>query len=269
MKCFFKMNKYTCGGGVEIKRKYVISCWNKLNLSVEKYRLEPIWGKRSKIVETFCKGTGIEIGASCYPVPILKNNISIKYVDYRDRNEVHDSTWREGLNYVHVDIVDDAERLDEIRDRSLDFIIVCHLLEHTKNPIGAIQIWLKKLKRKGKLVIAVPDMSTIFDHDRQLTSFEHLLLDNEEPSNTRDYEHYLEYVELSWKCKDHIEQEVKKLIEEDIRIHYHCWDFDTFFDFLIKLNAYNKKSFELISYNYNLLIEGKSGKEMIAVLEKR
>ncbi len=250
-------------------KKSILRVWNIFDSLTISYRCEPTWGMRSKIVEYFCSGgIGIEIGASCYPVPILKDNISIKYVDYRDRNEVHDSGYTEGLNYVKVDILDDAERLDKIEDESLDFIIVFHLLEHTKNPIGTIRVWMKKLKKEGRLVVAIPDMSTIFDKKRKLTEFGHLRLDDIEPSDTRDYEHYLEYVRYSLDCKDNIEEKVDELLKEDIRIHYHCWDFYTYFDFLNKANDYLNNIFSIISFNYNLLNGGESGKEIIAILEK-
>lgn len=253
----------------QMKQKSVIWGWNLFDSLTEQYRCESTWGVRSKIVENFCGGgVGIEIGASCYPVPILKHTISVKYVDYRDRNKVHDRGYAEGQSYVKVDILDDAERLDKIEDESLDFILVFHLLEHTKNPIGSIRVWMSKLKRGGRLVVAIPDMSTIFDKGRQLTEFNHLCLDDTNPSDNRDYGHYLEYVRYSWNCKDNIEQKVKELLEEDIRIHYHCWNFYTYFDFLKRVNIYLNNIFSIISFNYNLLNNGESGKEIIAILEK-
>lgn len=256
-----------------VKEKLIINVWNFLNTYIdEKYRLAPVWGERSKIVDFYCKGKGIEIGASGYPIKINSRQIKkILYVDWVDRNIDTTIGTVEGVPYVHVDIIDDAEKLDKIRDKSLDFIIHCHVLEHCRNPINVIRTQMSKLRRGGVLFIALPNKSSTFDKKRPLTSWKHFILDDEMISEERDRGHFREYLQLASKFKGDIESEIDRLLEDDYRPHFHVWDFDSFYDFLLQTNDRLNNLFIIEHYSENILRKGTAfeTKEIITVLRKR
>lgn len=256
----------------EVKEKVLISLWNFLDTYVdENYRLDRIWGKRSKIFDFYCSGKGVEIGASCYPIKINSNKVKISYVDYIDRNVTTDIKTQRNLPYVHVDIIDEAEKLDKIAKNSLDFVVHCHVLEHCRNPIGVIRTHLSKIKRKGILFIAIPNKNYIFDKERPLTEWEHFVSDDEITRIENDREHFREYLQLAIRYEGNTEEEIDRLIKDDYRPHFHVWNFETFYDFLLKTNDRLNNAFVIEHYSENRLNRKTRGetREIIAVLRKR
>lgn len=65
----------------------------------------------------------------------------------------------------------DAEKLDEVPDGSVDTIYTSHLLEHISHTqlVPVLEVWYRKLKPGGKLIINVPDMEWTA---RQILRFE-------------------------------------------------------------------------------------------------
>lgn len=51
----------------------------------------------------------------------------------------------------------DAMYLEGIEDESFDFVHSSHCLEHLANPDRAIENWVRVLKRRGHLIVTVPD----------------------------------------------------------------------------------------------------------------
>lgn len=256
----------------DIKQKIIINLWNYLNTTVnEKYRLTQLWGKRSEIIDFYCKGKGIEIGASAYPVKIYNKNTKVSYVDCIDRNIKTDIKTHAGLPYVNVDILDEADKLEKIRNGSLDFIIHCHVLEHCNNPIGLIRTHLSKLKKNGIIAIAIPNKDYMFDKDRPLTEWEHFVLDDEiQFDSLKNREHFREYLQLSIKFKGDIEKEIDRLIEDDYRPHLHVWDFNSFYYFLMKTNNKLNNAFVIEHYSENRLNRRTphETREIITILRK-
>ena len=86
-----------------------------------------------KKAQEFCKGEGLDIGASSWPFP---GAIPIQE--------------EEGLN---------AYKLDRFRDESFDYIFSSHCLEHLEAWQEALGIWLKKIKIGGVLFLYLPHKS--------------------------------------------------------------------------------------------------------------
>lgn len=70
-----------------------------------------------------------------------------------------------------ADIVGDVQKDIPMPDETVDFIIGRHILEHMIDPIKALKLWTSKLKKGGKLIIAVPDHSRI---ESTLMNIEHV-----------------------------------------------------------------------------------------------
>ena len=51
----------------------------------------------------------------------------------------------------------DAQKLDNVDDRSFDFLFSSHCLEHVRDPAEALGNWIRVVKPGGHLVISVPD----------------------------------------------------------------------------------------------------------------
>lgn len=256
----------------QLKENVIVNLWSCLNTYVDRnYRRTATWGRRSSIVDFYCTGKGIEIGASCYPVKINNKSTKISYVDCIDRNITIDLKTSKGLPYVHVDIIDEAETLAKIRNVSLNFIIHCHMLEHCINPINVIRTHLTKLKRQGVLVISIPSRDYFFDKERPLTKWEHFVLDDEMESEERNREHFREYLELAVKYEGDIEAEIDRLKKDDYRPHYHVWNLDSFYDFLMRTNDRLNNAFIIEHYSENIMHKGQANeaREIIAVLRKR
>ncbi len=259
----------------KIQEEIIVSLWDYLNTFVNKrYRLRETWGKRSEIADFYCKGKGIEIGASAYPIKICSKESKVSYIDCIDRNRTSDLKTVKKLSYVHIDIIDEMEELSHIKNNSLDFIIHCHVLEHCKNPIGAIKTHLAKLKKNGILFVTIPNKNYIFDKNRPLTKWEHFIADderNQEGYSNADMDHFREYLRVSTNYKGDIEKEIERLLKDDYRPHFHVWDFDSFYDFLLRVNERLNNAFVIEHYSENRQHRRtpQETREIIAVLRKR
>lgn len=178
-------------------------------------------------------GRGIEIGALIRP--IVSPELEVTYVDEMSTEEmIRRYPELEGANPVHVDIVDDGAKLENVADGSQDFVIASHLIEHLPDPIGGLLTWQRVLKPGGKLFLVVPDKEQTFDATRAITEHEHLLQDYLEPSEERDFEHFADFA-LHVSCRtynSHPEEEYREyaqyLVGIGYSIHYHVWDLAAF-----------------------------------------
>lgn len=133
---------------------------------------------RAEMSDRWLRGQGIEIGALHRPLP-LSSRCSVRYVDYKTLPE-NRACYPELAQFeiVNTDIVDDGFVLSSIPDRSQDFVIANHALEHSPDPYGTLLTWARKLRSQGMLYITLPIAEKCFDRGRELTSLEHLLSDH-------------------------------------------------------------------------------------------
>ena len=93
-----------------------------------------------------------------------------------------------------------------------------------KNPIQALKNWMRIIKPGGLIYLIAPDKRAIFDHPRARTHLAHMILDYKNPSEIRDYEHYLDYAaHVHDKRGQETIVEADRLIETDYSIHYHVF----------------------------------------------
>ncbi|HEY6899678.1 MAG TPA: methyltransferase domain-containing protein [Puia sp.] len=205
---------------------------------------------RMGISANFIKGAGIEIGGLNYPLPV-RPGVSVKYLDRisaEDHLNVLDEFERKDI--VTVDIIDDGETLATVPDNSQDFIIANHFIEHTRNPILAIQNAIRTLKPGGVFFMAVPDKRYTFDVHRQVTTVEHLLRDYNEGPDWSEEDHYFDFVSKTDKsdgCKndDDIRRVIRELKESNFSIHYHVWDHHAMLGLLMTLSDQHGFPFEI------------------------
>lgn len=207
---------------------------------------QPLSTLRSKLsrwidqtqIRPYLHGEGIEIGALHAPFDLSGSRVT--KISYVDRLPVEDLRRHypelNHFNLVNVDIVDDGEKLASLPDNSLDFIIANNLIEHLNNPISALNNWYKRLRPGGCVCMAVPDMRFTFDKSRAKTTIQHLMEDylaNPEELRQRDFYHYVEIAEiLERRTGKDAQDRAAELIASQYSIHYHCWDYVSFRDFV-------------------------------------
>ncbi len=190
------------------------------------------------IVNRFLKEPGVEIGAFKTPIPGIKPI----YVD-RFREYAHEKTL--------ADYYGDTCDLP-FYDSSLAYVAASHVIEHVANPIGALKEWYRVLKHHGIIYMVVPDRRRTFDHNRPLTSIEHILEDYHRGVSQVDGTHIHDFVYgVDWSQFspetpiDIVITEQKKLEEScraaitagsEINIHFHTFEPESMLSLLALVN---------------------------------
>lgn len=116
------------------------------------------------------------------------------------------TTWegkiKEGMTYgYHKDkkgyqFICDAIELAAIQSETYDFVLSSHTVEHIANPFRAISEWLRVLRDNGVLLLVFPHKDGTFDHNRPITSLNHLIEDFEKNVKEDDLTHLPEILKL-------------------------------------------------------------------------
>ncbi len=197
----------------------------------------------------YISGTGIEIGALHAPMSYDKDKAHVLYVDRLTQPELY-LQYPEFIKYdiVDPDIIDNGADLSTIPDKSFDFCISNHVLEHIEDPLKALVNWLRVIKPGGVLYLSVPLPNNSHDKNRQTTSISHIMSDfdllatDSEVFAKRRYNHFSEFVQ-STANGDHINDhalqgKINELIAINYSIHFHVFAEETLvqmIDFVSKL----------------------------------
>ena len=203
--------------------------------------------RKRKRLAAWLSGSGIEIGALSRPLEIPPNAY-VKYVDRMTVPELrHHYPELADLPLVPVDIIGSAEDLSILPDGSVDFVIANHVLEHMQYPIRALQSCMRVLRTGGILYLALPDARAGIDHDRELTTIEHLLDEHRNGAEANRESHYRDWCANAEK-RDDVDEFVRKEMEMDYSIHFHVWRSDTFLDFLSAVRREARLECEVLAF---------------------
>jgi SAM-dependent methyltransferase len=103
-------------------------------------------------------------------------------------------------------------------------------LEHSANPIKALNEWRRVLKNDGWLALVLPHKAGTFDHRRTVTEFEHLLKDYSNGVTEDDKTHFAEILEKHDLVRDPTQEsrdKFEKWIRENVvnrGAHHHVFD---------------------------------------------
>ena len=148
---------------------------------------------------------GIEIGG---PSTLFKTRLPLyQIISSLDGVNFSDTTiWegeiQPGLNYNFIgnrkgnQFISDATDLSQIKDCTYDFILSSNCLEHIANPIKALIEWKRVIKYNGSLILILPNKTSNFDHNRSVSSFEHILKDFNNNITEQDLTHLEEILKL-------------------------------------------------------------------------
>ena len=158
----------------------------------------------SAIAHKYLKGLkGLEIGGSShnpFGLDTLNVDVTNSFDTVFKQQEIQ--LCGEALK---VDIITNGDNIP-VEDKSFDFVISSHVIEHFKNPITALKEW-QRIARKYIFIIC-PHKERTFDKDRELTNI----------------------FELFYFYHDFLKE-----IEANGNEHYTVWDLNTFLEMLIKL----------------------------------
>ena len=223
-------------------------------------RLTPL--NRDAIAARFLRGEGLEIGALHNPLPVSQH-ARVRYVDRMTTPDLRRQYPElDGKPLVEVDVVDDGERLANVPDASLDFVIANHFLEHCQDPIAALGTMFRVVRPGGIVYLAIPDKRFTFDVDREVTSTEHLLEDHRKGPEGSRQEHFEEWARLVDKVGEaEVGAHAAKLVEADYSIHFHVW---TQGDALELLSVARRE----LGLDYDVEVAIRNGHENVFVLRK-
>jgi hypothetical protein len=186
------------------------------------------------------RGNGLELGPGHSPFAPLPPGVTVRYVD-RWQPEENASLFGElgpDAGFVVPDVRADLDidRLHAFADRSEDFVIASHVLEHVADPIGLLGEVHRVLRPGGTVLILLPDRHRTFDRARRPTSLEHLVAEHEAGVTVVDDDHLEEFLTNAYE-----DPAVRHVIPDDAAqrsaffdlhrrrsIHVHCWDQDEF-----------------------------------------
>jgi SAM-dependent methyltransferase len=158
------------------------------------------------IYQNYVKGKiGVEIGG---PSTIFKTILPIYHVieNLDGVNYSNQTLWEQKIsmgktfnfykNKIGIQYINDATELCSLNSEYYDFILSSNCLEHVANPMKAIEEWKRVLKPSGVMVLVLPKKENNFDHKRNDTSFDHLLLDYRNDIKENDLTHIDEILKL-------------------------------------------------------------------------
>ncbi len=220
-----------------------------------------------EIAASQLSGTGLEIGAGANPFPIPLH-CDVLYGDLYTYAELlaHPYPGQESYKFVEPTIRCELDDLSAIPDQSLDFIVACHVIEHTRSPISAIVQAHRVLKPGGSIVLVVPNKVRTFDNERPVTELEHLVRDHVDYSRERDRDHYVEFYTLAFRSPQYDDAYVEKQFQEAFPIHYHVWTYESF-QRMIRHILDEMKLFSSV-WSHDTIYDDKDANEFYFVLTK-
>ena len=184
-------------------------------------------------------GTGLEIGAGASPFPVPLG-CRVLYGDRLTYEQLTAEPYpgQRTCDLVVPEILTEFDEISGVADESLDFLIACHVIEHTRNPIGSIAAAWRVLRPGGRLLLVIPDKERTFDRERPVTPLDHLLEDFHVPARERDLDHYREFYRVAFPVpEDTLEETARRRFTEEYAIHYHVWTHESFAAMLAALPA--------------------------------
>lgn len=173
---------------------------------------------RAEIAGRHIRGNGIEIGAfgSALNVP---PGVNVRYVDkYTTDVTARHHSQAVSESMAVPEIIDVDGTLACVPNESLDFVAMCHVLEHCEDTIGTIETHISKLVPGGVLYYILPDKDRMFDKVRDKTTLDHLLQDRKDGGESSREQHIRDWCDKIWPTWD--EAAVRKELGQ---IHLHAW----------------------------------------------
>jgi len=225
------------------------------------------------VAAKYLRGEGVEFGALHLPLVVDRDQSVVRYADRLTRQEAEAQfpELREVFNadVVEPDILIDLDRSDlaELRSHGFDFFIANDVIEHLANPVRFLKNVHDVMKPGALLFLSVPDRDYTFDHNRELTSNEHLWSEFERNVTTVDAAHlrdFIQHTETTGVPRNPWRRRQLYRYHRQRSIHVHVWNQASFDDFLTRTCERLRLSFEILER-----VESReTGFSMVYVLER-
>lgn len=212
---------------------------------------------RESLSFQYITGSGIEIGGLHYPLSV-NPGVDVTYVDLMPSDSLQKSFPEVEVKKNPI-VIDSAETLATFKNESQDFVIANHVFEHCENPIGTWRNWVRVLKSNGIIYAAIPDKRFTFDKKRAITSFEHLIADDEigpDGSLRSHYEDWFRNSELEGRPEPEVQKRVEEALKTRNNIHFHVWDFDAIVHMFSQIHAHvpGYKMLQIIENGWEVIV---------------
>ena len=140
-----------------------------------------------------CRGAGVEVGAVNCPFDV---DADVQYMDQHDSNSVMAMHANDPnvAAVLPVSFVASRPPYRFLADRSFDFVIASHVVEHLANPLASIGEFVRVVRPGGIVYLVVPHKDYCFDRDRPTTPVQHLTA-----------EYFAGVIDISFEhCLDHV-----------------------------------------------------------------
>jgi SAM-dependent methyltransferase len=184
---------------------------------------------------------GIEIGGLspifAAELPLYKIIENVDGCNFSSQT-VWEGSIQEGKSYQFYkakkghQYVCEASDLKEVPSEKYDFLISSHCLEHCANALKTVAEWLRVVKKGGAILLVLPDKNFTFDHNRYVTTFDHLLEDLNHNIDETDLTHLPEILllhDLSMDLAAGTQEEFEKRSLDNFNnrcLHQHVFDFN-------------------------------------------
>jgi len=193
-------------------------------------------------------GVGTEIGAFETPIPSLSPYYVDRFSEYAGKPCLADY-WGDACHLP-------------FRSNSLDYVASSHVLEHVANPVAALLEWHRVLADGGLIYMVVPDRRRTFDHNRNLSSPEHMWEDFQNKITQIDGTHVAEFVDgADWAlykpeisesgvaadkafAKEQYAHAIKHEVE--INIHFHVFEPENLKELILMVAERKKLSCKIV-----------------------
>jgi SAM-dependent methyltransferase len=102
-----------------------------------------------EIARSRLQGHGIEFGPGTSPMPAPLDR-TVQYADFLPEEGVRARKYEAaGDDFARLDYVMGLEDPHLIQDKSVDFVVAAHVIEHVRNPLRAFEAVYRKLKAGG------------------------------------------------------------------------------------------------------------------------
>lgn len=182
---------------------------------------------------------GIEIGG---PSSLFKTSLPLyQKIQCLDGVNFSNTTiWEKeikpGLHYNFIgkkkgiQFISDTTDLSQIKDCAYDFLLSSNCLEHIANPMKALTEWKRIIKNNGSLILVLPNKANNFDHNRSITSFNHILEDFNKNITEHDLTHLDEILMLHDLSMDPLAGNIENFKQRSLdnynnrTLHHHVFD---------------------------------------------
>lgn len=196
---------------------------------------------RSAFLPDIARGHGLEVGGPSlffqHSFPVYRTAARIDGMNFAD-NTMWEGSIREGQPFVcgpkklGTQFLGEATNLSRFSDNSFDFVLSCHSLEHSANPLKALAEWQRVVRVGGHVILVLPNKSATFDHRRPTTKMSHLLEDFHSDVGEDDLTHLSEILELHDLTRDRAAGNAVAFAERSHQnflnrgLHHHVFDLE-------------------------------------------